>query len=131
MQVAAGRTAGVAAQAKNLTGIDTLVLFHQRTRQVTIDRLQTVVVTDKHVVAVASRIPSYDAHLTVPRRTKRVAHLHFHIRPVMETVAAETEVRGHMCQVLQRIDESFQRHGYAVLQAVNRCLVRVDARVHP
>ena len=129
MQMATRAASGISAQAQHLARKNRLSLVEKRSRQVPIDGLQPVRMANHQVVAVPLRVPAHDTHLTIPRSTNRIAHLHLQVRAVVETILAEAVARGNIPRVRQA--EPRQINTYAIAQRVNRRIIRIHARARP
>ena len=129
VQVASGGASCVTSQTDDVTCRHFLVLVHQRTAQMAVNGLQTVVMTHHYEIAVASRVPAYDTHLSAPCRTDGIAYLHFDVGAFVHPVTAPAELTGHVTR--SRQTEARHRNVNIPFQAVEHRPVGIDALVRP
>ena len=129
VKVTARRTACIAAQTDYIACQHFLILIHHRTAQVAVNRLQSVIMTNDYIIAVATRVPSYDTHLTAPCRTNRIAYLHLDIRSFVHPITAPAVRTGHVSR--SRKTKTCHRNMYVVLKRVKQIAVRVHALIRP
>ena len=129
VEMAAGGASCVTSQANHVARRNTLIFIHKRPTQVTVDRLQTVVMAKDHIVSIAARIPSYDTYLTGPSRADRVADLYFYIGALMHSVSTPAERPRHIARSRQY--KTRHRYMHILAQAVEQVAVRVHALVRP
>ena len=91
MQVRAGRTSGITTQCNRFTGLYQLVYINQLFGQMSIDRFQTVIMTDNDIFTIsATALILNDTYLTVKRSTDCIAYIYFNIQTVMRSSSART-----------------------------------------
>ena len=129
MEVAACRASGVTTEPQHLAAEHPFVFVHQRSAQMAIDGLESVVMTHHHIVAVAAGVPTYDTHLAVPCRTYRVAYLHLEVCASVHAIATPTVLAGDVSG--RREGEPSHRDTHVVLQAVEEVAVGVDSLIRP
>ena len=97
VQVRTGRVACWTTQADDFTSLDALVLDHADLRQVTIDSLKTVGVTNHDIVAVSLRVPSAYTNLSAPCSMDLITRANAYVRAVVPAAKAWTpsEMGGH------------------------------------
>ena len=129
MQVTTGGTTGVTSETQHITCLHGFVLIDERSAEVTVNGLKTIIMTYDHKVTVAARIPSYDTYLSGPSRTDRVAYLHLDIRSFMHSITTPTVRAGDITRSRQY--KARHRDVYIFLKAVEHRAVGVDAFVGP
>ena len=103
MQMGAETAACVAAQRYRFANFDILIGFHENLRQMTVDRFQTVGVTQNHIMAITLTLEIGKAHATVKRCIDSIADLQFEVDTLM--LAAEARAVA-----IRRSDITRTRH---------------------
>ena len=94
MQMRASRTSGVASESDRLTCLDILILIDDELREVSIDSLKAIRVTDHIIIAVATAVELLDAHLTIEGCTHGVAHIELEVDASMHATTTPAVLRS-------------------------------------
>ena len=94
MEVRTGATACVSTQTDGLSGAYGLVFAYQLLGHVSVDGLQSVVVTDYYIFSIAVAIVFYDAHLTGEGCADGVTDIYFDVETAVVTSPTTAEVTG-------------------------------------
>ena len=95
MKVRTGTAARVATQTDRIASLDFLILGNQLLRHMSVVSLQTIVVADNHVFAVASWFVFHDTHLTAESSADGITDIYLDVDTFVLTSPAGTEVRGY------------------------------------
>ena len=95
----------------------------------TIDGLQTILMTQHDEIAVAARVPSYDTNLTAPCGADGIAHLNLDIRTFVHPAATPSERTRHVSR--SRQDKTRHRDPDILFETVKHCTIRVHTLVRP
>ena len=103
VQMGTRTAARVATQSDGLSGTYLLILTDELFRHVGIVGLQSIVVANHHVLAVAARFILHDAHLAAESSPNGIANIDLDIKTLVLTSPASTEIgsdhttgRGHV-----------------------------------
>ena len=94
MQMRASRTSGVASESDRLTCLDILILIDDELREMSIDSLKSVGVTDHIIIAIATAVELLDAHLTIEGSTHGVAHIELEVDASMHATTTPAVLRS-------------------------------------
>ena len=94
MQMRASRTSGVASESDRLTCLDILILIDNKLREMSIDSLKAIRVTDHIIIAIATAVELLDAHLTIEGSTHGVAHIELEVDASMHATTTPAVLRS-------------------------------------
>ena len=131
MEVRSCGTSRITTKGDHITRLHLLSRLHQHLGEVSVQRLQAIVVADHDEVAVALLLHAHtrQAHHAVESRAHRVAHLEAHIRTCVETSPTLATLGGDQIHV-RRI-EATAIHQERVRHGVDRYLIRIHTRTVP
>ena len=108
VQVGACGASGIATESDDVAGFYNLIGLAEMAAHVTVDGLQSVVMADYDVVAVAFRLVFHDAHLAGESRTNSVPHEDLDVCSIMLATESGTVaiVAGDQSAVARHVELS-------------------------
>ena len=119
MEVGTCATACVAAQTDRIAGLYLFILSDELLRHVSVVGLQSVVVADDDILAVASWLVFHDTYLTTEGSADGVAYIDLDVEALVLASPAGTEVRGDHAAI-SRHAETAQVDGGLIGQNATR-----------
>ena len=97
MKMRTGRTSRITTQTYHFTGFHQLIFFYQLLGQVSVNSLQTIVVTNNDILAITSTLIFHDTYLTIKGSHDSIADINLQVKTVVHSSPTGTERRSYLC----------------------------------
>ena len=135
MQVRTRAASRVTTESDRITGANLLILCYQLLGHVTVDSLQSVIVTDHDILTIAASLIAYDTYLTAESSTDGITDIHLDVKTFVLASPTGTEVAGQHAtgcrhaEVTQVNAERVWKNGSLVGIAVVPVIIKVGCGI--